>query len=95
MHAVHDEANERWRDPDSCWDTDGWRNRRWFSPEAARPLLKKGQGVILDAMLSVPPERRPVRLLLLLLVLLLLLLLLISPLPPPPPPRTHSVWDRD
>ena len=55
--TVLNEGSLRWKDPDSTWESDGWRNRGWFSPAAARPLLKEAQKEILEAALKVPLER--------------------------------------
>lgn len=57
--TVLNEGSERWKDPDSTWESDGWRNRGWFSPADAGPLLKSGQKGILEAALKVPLERWP------------------------------------
>jgi 8-oxo-dGTP pyrophosphatase MutT (NUDIX family) len=50
-HTVINEGTTRWKDPDSSWESDGWRNRGWFTPTDARPKLKKGQEAVLDALL--------------------------------------------
>ena len=59
VHTVNNEGSDRWRDPDSTWESDGWRNRGWFVPSEARPKLKKGQEAVLDALLrcsaTLPP----------------------------------------
>jgi hypothetical protein len=59
VHTVINEGSDQWQDPASTWETDGWRNRGWFSPADARPLLKKGQSDILDAAMGVPLDRWP------------------------------------
>jgi 8-oxo-dGTP pyrophosphatase MutT (NUDIX family) len=51
VHTVIDEDSDRWKDPDSAWESDGWRNRGWFTTTDARPKLKKGQEAVLDALL--------------------------------------------
>lgn len=52
VHSVINEHSSRWRDPDSAWESDGWRNRGWFTPAAARPKLKDGQEAVLDVFLG-------------------------------------------
>ena len=51
VHTVINEGSDRWKDPDSAWESDGWRNRGWFTPADARSKLKKGQEAVLDTML--------------------------------------------
>lgn len=58
VHTVHDSDNEWWTDPDSAYESDGRRRRRWFRLESARPLLKKDGVQILDAFLAVRACRR-------------------------------------
>jgi len=55
---VHDAESEYWQDPDTCWEGDGLRRKRWCSPMEAFPLLKKDGGSILQAFLDVPSEMR-------------------------------------
>ena len=49
--TVINEGSDRWKDPDSTWESDGWRNRSWFTAADARPKLKNGQEAVLDALL--------------------------------------------
>jgi 8-oxo-dGTP pyrophosphatase MutT (NUDIX family) len=52
--------SERWHDPDSAWETDGWRTRRWFPAESqdTRALLKPTMLPVLDVFLALPPHPR-------------------------------------
>lgn len=55
VNAVLDSENEMWRDPHSCWETDGLRRRRWFSIERATEVLKPPGKEVLDALATVAP----------------------------------------
>ena len=55
---VQDAENEIWHDPHSAYEGSGARRRGWFSPEKARPLLKKDGPSMLEAFLSLPAAER-------------------------------------
>ena len=53
MHCItiHNDGSRAVERPDSAWDTDGWRSRRWFTPADAYPVLKSGLSAVLDVVL--------------------------------------------
>jgi len=63
VHTVLDDGNDRWQDPGTSFEGDGFRRRRWYVPTDARPLIKTPE--VLDAFLEISsisrldPMRRP------------------------------------